>query len=183
MPIVAQIAGFPGAGKTYLSERLAQTLHRSDVVVYDTDDLLWKANHSDPQKVQQRFRRLMLQYAARNPDKKIVFVGTFGFNPEFQQTYYAVLDGVALFWMDVPLELATERAIARYVSHQMGTPNQRIASMRKLRSEAAVSCLLNEQLNPFCRDATWGAMKGVFLAHGFQRRTPAQLADWIAAQC
>ncbi len=169
MPILAQIAAYPGAGKTYMARALMEEYKGSALLIRDTDDMLVQAGSAagnNREKFRKLFLKKMRDFAKKNSSKFIVFVGTFGYDPVWQAGYYPVLDDTTLLWMNVSIKVAVEQSITRFLTEKMKDPVKWIKTLRKLGSEK-IHEHFDDQLNPITREEIWKDLKPVFLKKGF----------------
>lgn len=155
MPLLAQIAGYPGSGKTTICGLINQ-LYR-DIVAIDTDDILSQGKD---------IRTEVNNFLHKNSDANVVLIGTFGYSPDEQKDEYPIFPAKYHWWLNMPLDVCMERALKRQVKACF-TNYEKFLQLQKDKTMEEMSTWLNEYMNMKYRAKQWEKMKSLFLEHSF----------------
>jgi len=147
--LLAQIAGYPGAGKTTLCATLRALYGDDRLLVIDTDDAVGDLT-------------AFVEGASARSNVPVIAVGTFGLDPGHQPNGYPVFASHFYWWLDVPLEECMERALRR----QVAACHERLdgfVALQKSQTAEETSLWLNNYLNAKVRGAQWKGLKDLFL--------------------
>lgn len=171
--LLAQIVGYPGAGKTHLCETLRR-LYGDKLTVVDTDDAVGD------------IRTFVDEISSRSM-VPVVAIGTFGLAPDQQPDGYPVFASHFYWWMNVPLNVCMERALKRQIQVCQDHV-ERFVALQHNQSTQETSEWLNEYMNMKHRGSRWEGLRTYFLSRTsddtqeslFEERTAD---DILAALC
>ncbi len=146
--LLAQIAGYPGAGKTRLCATLKR-LYGASLTVIDTDTILGN--------VEEGVNRI-----SRESRVHVVAVGTFGLEPDLQPAGYPVFTSNFYWWLDVPLDLSMERALKRQIKACRNNFDK-FLKLQRSKTSQEISAWLNEYMNMKYRGERWRGLKDYFM--------------------
>lgn len=146
--LLAQIAGYPGAGKTRLCATL-RALYGDRLLVIDTDDAVGDMT-------------AFVDGLSARSNVPVVAIGTFGLDPGHQPNGYPVFASQFYWWLDVPLDICMERALRRQIiaCHERF---DRFMTLQRDQTVEETTDWLNDYLNVKFRAARWQGLKDYFL--------------------
>ena len=173
MTAFMHINGFPGSGKTTLGNKLKEKFKHL-IIVKDLDDFLPinKSTIESKKIVENKIQK----FINRNDDKIIILIGTVCNNANDEE--YPIIDAKYLIWYDVPLNVATERALNRQIDWLHNNRKEFIKMTIRMTSDQCdeyLSCYYNYHQ----RITDWEPLHDICKTNGYIEMNDEKIIDLI----